>query len=66
MVMSLKSKSSVKPLLVHGLLGELDVSLCDEVVVWAQNLWRSSYNQVTQLLGGSARGFSRRHQGRGK
>ena len=32
MVMSSESNSG-NPLLGHGLLGELDISLCDEVVV---------------------------------
>ena len=31
-----------EPLLGHGLLIELDVSLCEEVVPWAHNLWGRS------------------------
>ena len=53
------------PSLGHGLLGELDMSLCDEVVVGLITCGGVLIVQGTQLLSGSARGFSPRHQGRG-
>ena len=55
-----------EPLLGHGLLGELDISLCDEVVVGLITCGGVLLVRGTQFLGGSARGCSPRHQGRGR
>ena len=55
-----------EPLLGHGLLGELEKSLSDEVVVGLITWEGVLIVRGTQLLSGSARGFSPRHQGRGR
>ena len=55
-----------EPLLGHGLLGELDISLCDEVVVGLITCGGVLLVPGTQLLSGSARGYCPRLQGRGK
>ena len=45
-----------EPLFGHGLLGELDISLCDEVVVGLITCGGVLIVRVTQLLSCSARG----------
>ena len=55
-----------EPLLGHGLLGELDIRLCDEVVVGLITCGGVLIVLGTKLLSGSARGCSPRHQGRGR
>ena len=45
-------------MLGHGLLGELDISLCDEVAVGLITCGGVLIVRVTQLLSGSARGLS--------
>ena len=55
-----------EPLLGHGLLGELDMSLCDEVVVGLITCGGVLIVLETLLFGGSARGFCPRHQRREK
>ena len=53
-----------EPLVGHGLLGELDIRTCNEVVVGLITGGGVLFVLGTQLLSGSARGFSPRHQGR--
>ena len=55
-----------EPLLGHGLLGELYTSLCEEVVVGLITCGGVLFVREPQLLSGNARGFSPRHQGRGR
>ena len=52
-----------EPLLGHGLLGELGISLRDEVVVELITCGGVLFVRWTQLLSRSARGCSPRHQG---
>ena len=51
-----------EPLLGQGLLGVIDISLRDEVVVGLIICGGVVSVRVTQLLSGSARGFSPRHK----
>ena len=53
-----------EPLLGHGLLVELDISLRDEVVVGLITCGGVVLVLGTDLLSGSARGCNPRHQGR--
>ena len=53
-----------EPLLARGLLGVFDISLRDEVVVGLISCGGFLLVRVTQLLSGSARGCSPRHQGK--
>ena len=50
------------PLLGHGLLGELDMSLCDEVVVGLITCGRLVLGQGAKVLSGSAQGICPPHR----
>ena len=55
-----------EPLLGHGHLGELDTSLCNDVVVGLITCGRLVLGQGAKVPSGSARGCCPRHQRRGK
>ena len=52
-----------EPLLARGLLGVLDTSLCDEVVVGLITCGRLVVGQGAKVLSGSTQGIYPRHQG---
>ena len=61
-----RSRSFREPLLGHGLLGELDISLCNDVVVGLITCGRLVLGQGAKVLSGSARGYCPQHQRRGR
>ena len=52
-----------EPLLARGLLGEFDISLCDEVVVGLITCGRLVLGQGGKVLSGSTQGIYPRHHG---